>query len=411
MRKALNEYIDTLKTRNILILTITTFFYSLTFYSTVSTLFLKSRGLDYFQIFLLESVISASIFIFEVPSGILADKLGRKKVIVFSVACFTLSLFIFAVSHSFIFFALESAIFGLGIASMSGADSALIYESLKKDDKKEYSDNAFSLLNGSITLAMVISLPIGGFLAQYSIDIPIYATCVTSTIALVIVIFLEDGASSNTRNKSSLSIMRANFYFVLKDRPKLLILQALNTISFGIILSLSYLNQPLFESYKIDIKYFGLIMLVTYFFSTAFTLAAPTIKKRLGIASTLFIVNVISGVLLIIVSKVSIIFIGLLALMGSKSINAIKNPIYQTFLNEQIDKRDRSTILSIISFFGSIIGMLFKPLIGYLSDIDLKFAFCVMGVIMIFVAIGMLITLKSIIHNDISNNLISETEG
>jgi len=55
------------------------FFLSLFFISPVAIFFYKQRGLGFDQVLMLESVLAFFIFIFEVPTGIFADKFGRKK--------------------------------------------------------------------------------------------------------------------------------------------------------------------------------------------------------------------------------------------------------------------------------------------------------------------------------------------
>jgi len=54
------------------------FFKSLFFFSPIITLFYFSRGLDTFQVVSLEAILIISVLFFEIPTGILADKIGRK---------------------------------------------------------------------------------------------------------------------------------------------------------------------------------------------------------------------------------------------------------------------------------------------------------------------------------------------
>ncbi|MBM6617225.1 MFS transporter [Bacillus sp. RD4P76] len=116
--KTLYKYKEMFGVRNVRILTLVTFFYSLTFYTTIYTIFLKERGLSYFEIFLLESILSAAIFIFEIPSGKLADKFGRKKLVILSVFLYAVSSFILAFSHHYFWFVVEAICYGIGIAAM-----------------------------------------------------------------------------------------------------------------------------------------------------------------------------------------------------------------------------------------------------------------------------------------------------
>lgn len=399
MKKELKNYLDVLKTRNVIVLTLITFFYSLTFHHTIYTLFLKSRGLNFWQIFMLETVISASIFVFEIPSGYIADKIGRKKTIILSVICFAVSSYLHVISYNFLMFIILSAIFGLGIASISGADSALIYESLIADNKKEYSDYAFSLIGGAATAALILSLPLGGFLAQYSLDLPVYVTCIPLTISVIAALFLEETYNKNEKANENREGFKESLIFILKEKPVLVILQVLTSLSFSIILSMHYLNQPLFISYGVKIKYFGIIMLAVNILSMLMTLLSPRLKKKLGTTFILFLRNFVPGIFIIILSKTTSPYLGISAFMGVLAVNSIGTPIFRSLLNENISGNNRATVLSVISFIGSIVGMCTKPLIGYLVDLSLNTSLLILGISIIVVSFGFLIFTPSLLNN------------
>lgn len=58
------------------------FFLNLFFISPVAIFFYKERGLDCIQVLMLESILALFIFLFEVPTGIFADKYSRKSSII-----------------------------------------------------------------------------------------------------------------------------------------------------------------------------------------------------------------------------------------------------------------------------------------------------------------------------------------
>jgi MFS family permease len=63
---------------------------------------------------------------------VLADRFGRKKVIIFAVFLYVLSTYILTFSHQYFWFLVESALYGMGITAMSGADTALIRDLIKR---------------------------------------------------------------------------------------------------------------------------------------------------------------------------------------------------------------------------------------------------------------------------------------
>ncbi|MGV3488498.1 MAG: hypothetical protein ACO1OC_07930 [Tuberibacillus sp.] len=62
--------------------------------------------------------------------------------------------------------------------------------------------------------------------------------------------------------------------------------------------------------------------------------------------------------------------------------NSLRGPVNQTFINEQIGEAEPASILSILGFSGSVIGMGFKPIIGVLPDIGLPFTFLIFGILL-----------------------------
>jgi len=397
MKKEISKYLEVIKTRNVLLLTLISFMYSLTFHNVIYALFLRGRGFNFTQIFLLETALSMAVFVFEVPSGYFADVFGRKKAIVLAASCYFISILLEAISFNYIAFVTAAVISGIGIASISGADSALIYESLAKDNKKEHADYAFSLISGAFSAALIIALPLGGLLAKYALVLPLYVSCIPLAIAPVIALFLEETSekkgqktkkSHGKKNdeKEAVSFVDTLKHLVLKQ-PQLLLLSVLNSITFVIVLSLHYLNQPLFLSYGINLKYFGLIMLATNFICMFMSFISPGLKRKLSTAKVLFISVIVPGFCILVLAKVSTPIIGLIALVGALSFKALGTPLIRTIMNENIPDSNRATALSVIGFIGSIVGMSAKPLVGRLVDSDMNNTFLILGSLMIVIAI------------------------
>lgn len=392
MKKTINDYLKVLKVRNVLVLTIVTFLYSLQFYNTIYTLLLKNKGFSYWEIFMLESVISAAVFVFEVPSGYIADRIGRRNTLIFSVICYAVSVYIIAIGRSYFAFIILSAIFGIGIASMSGADSALIYESLSKEDKKEYADSAFALIGGAMSLAMIVSLPIGGILSAQSLELPVYISCIPLTLAIIVSFFLKEERMGIEKDNEEKEGFKEAFKFILKEQPMLLILEILNSVTFSVILAMAYLNQPLFLQCGIRVEFFGFIMLVSNALSMSSNLLSPWLRRKIGVSALMFLGNLIPGILILVLWKTKVAWIVTAAYIGISSINSMTGPVFRTICNDNIKGRNRATMLSMISFTGSLLGMCIKPLIGYITDMGLNRSFLILGTSMVITAVGFLIT-------------------
>lgn len=135
------------------------------YYPVFAVLF-TDMGLSNGQFLLLNGVWAASILLFEVPSGAIADTLGRKRILIFSAATMVLEMsLLLAASFSgggwlFALCLTNRFMSGLSEAASSGADEAIAYDSLKEDGRAEAWDtvliNAMRWRSGAFLVAMTL---------------------------------------------------------------------------------------------------------------------------------------------------------------------------------------------------------------------------------------------------------------
>lgn len=113
------------------------FFKNLRFFEPYIYLYFLAIGLSYFEIGLIISIRELSIYIFEIPTGFIADIWGKKKSMLLCFVLYIFSFVIYYFSYSFWLLAAASVIFGLAEAFRLGTHKALIFDYL---DEKEISD-------------------------------------------------------------------------------------------------------------------------------------------------------------------------------------------------------------------------------------------------------------------------------
>jgi MFS family permease len=96
--------------------------------NVISTVFYIHRGLSLRAIFLTAIVFALANLLAEVPSSYLADKWGRKKMIIVSIVLSLVYWIINLFAHTEAQFLIGFAFFGLAFAFMSGTGEALIYD-------------------------------------------------------------------------------------------------------------------------------------------------------------------------------------------------------------------------------------------------------------------------------------------
>ncbi len=141
MQVATDRYISGLSSNIWKMYVISTLFSFLLIMPVITLFYQIEIGMSMRSIFILQAIFSVSMLLFEIPSGYFADKVGRKISILSGAIFIVFSTGIYSVSQSFFHLAIAEILLGVGFGFVSGADSALIYDSLlalgRKDEYKK----------------------------------------------------------------------------------------------------------------------------------------------------------------------------------------------------------------------------------------------------------------------------------
>jgi MFS family permease len=126
--------------------------------------FTEWGGISQFQIQLLQSWFALNIFLWEVPTGLFGDTKGLKFSVAMGEAMWVIGILVYGSVPNVYVFALGELILAIANAFSSGAEEALIYETMK-DKKEEESFNQVIAVKGNIHLtAMILASVVAGFL-------------------------------------------------------------------------------------------------------------------------------------------------------------------------------------------------------------------------------------------------------
>ena len=220
------------------------FFNARFYYPVLGVLFLD-LGLTLEQYALLNTVWAATILLLELPSGALADLLGRKSMVVLAgiLMVAEMSVFAFAPAGAWLFplLVLNRILSGAAEACASGADEALAYDSLEEAGREERWRGVLSRLvrwsSASFFVAMILGALIfdrnfvGGVLGIFhhgglSIQTtrwPVYLTLCTSLAALSCALAMREPARKSSAKhphpiRAAWNNIAAGARFVFSDR-------------------------------------------------------------------------------------------------------------------------------------------------------------------------------------------------
>lgn len=169
------------------------FFHSLIPAYVIERLFWEERGMTIPLVVYTEIIFAVTVLLAELPTGILADKWGRKPMLVLSaiIGCLEFLLLVFATE--FWHFALVIALTAVGRASASGAENALLYESLQLAGKESSFEKVLGRLV-ALDIAGTIAAALSGSLlaASFGFELNYWLSFASMTVCLAVTLTLTE---------------------------------------------------------------------------------------------------------------------------------------------------------------------------------------------------------------------------
>ena len=373
---------------NIPILHLMTFFSSLYFYHQITTLYCQARGLNYLQINSLWGIIVASKALAEVPTGLLADKIGRKYAIMLALTFQLVGEILFIFADRYMIFVVVSVIAGIGFAFLSGCFEAMLYDSLQIEGKTDDMQQVSGFNNAVGQLAIIIGSFVGSFIASDlrldSFLRVIFFTACSVSIALVVSGGLKEPTTPSSQSTpGSWQLLHDGFSLFKTNRSlqRILLLSVLATPFVNYLLTL---YQPYFVKANVPGVWFGIALSVASGFGVLTSRYAYMLEKICGVSKGIFLATWLPGLFYLLMAWISSSpWIAIFLFIGSYSSIHLQRPMFTDYMNRHIESRNRATVLSLISMVSGVYVAGMGLIIGALADMSLSFAFLFMGSIIL----------------------------
>jgi MFS family permease len=379
--------------KNIVLLYWFNFFKSLQFFGAIAVPFYLHRaGLDYTRMFLLETIFSIGMFIFEIPTGVVADRLGRKVSLFLGACFFGAGFLVFGISTSYAILIIAEVICAFGMTLLSGADRAIIYEILKEDNEGDKAATVMARYDAYGTAGMFLAFPVGSLFAgshlvayKTALGLVFVATAIAIGISGLILLFVKEGKYQKSGGSAIKQGVEGFLYIFRHPRLRAF------SLNFALISSLTFFMfwfyQSLLLENKFPLSWQGLIASGFNLTAILLLLLTPVAKRRIGIRNTLFFSSLIPGILYIGVSLIPGLIMAVIAIFGVTNLKMFRAPILNALMNDHIESSSRATVLSGVSMIERVVTALLYPMVGLLTDISLKMTFLVLGIITIILSI------------------------
>lgn len=330
-------------------------------------LFMGENGIDKSSYSLLAAIHALSIIFLEIPSGYLADAIGRKKTLVVGAVLGALGYVIYSMSYSFSGFLVAMVALGIGQSMISGADSAMLYETLVAVNKvKDYSRYEGRLIALGSFLETA-GAPLGGLLAVISLRYPFIAQAVVALVAVPAALTLvepQGEVKAKERSKNLLPALKQALFF---DR-KLLLLLCYSALfgagTYTMAKSIPYWHSETMQSSALELGFFWSALNLS---AALFSSFAYRLERRMDQLTFMACTGLV----------VSLSFFGLgyatpYAAMALLFLfyccRGLAAPILKNYINDSTKSEIRATVLSIRPFLVYVLFALLFPVMGWVGD-------------------------------------------
>lgn len=328
----------------------------------VYLLFLLSKDLNYTQAILLDSFAAAMSLIFEVPSGILADRFSRKRVLIIGEVIIIINYFVLYFSNTYLLFIIGALLSGLGEALVSGTGEAFIYDSfMEQKEEEKYLEFNASLNKWGFVIVAVVTLS-----ASYMFDmwtsLPMLITIFMQIGCLICICGLkeQERVKKNENEKFNLKTelikQKTNIRKIFNTKG-LVEIFILYVLMIEIISNINYSTQAYLPSLGLEVRYLGGIMFIFNLVSALGAKFAQRINANGKIWIALYAI-------ILFVLSLGNIYMAIVALVCSRLINGFIWPVLSNETNKRIESGERATMLSYQNLFSSIMPLFIDPVIG-----------------------------------------------
>jgi MFS family permease len=348
----------------------------------INTLFLLDAGLSIGQAFAANAFFTVGQVLFEVPTGVVADTVGRRMSYLLGTATLIVStllyLLLWQLKAGFGAWAVASALLGLGFTFFSGATEAWLVDGLTASGYEGSLESAFAKGQIAGGIAMVGGTIAGGVLAQSTnLGTPylvraglLVLTFVVAWRAMRDVGFAPKPRVSVTAEMRE--ILRASLDHGLRNPPvRWLMLAA--PFTAGVSIYGFYAAQPyLLELYGHAGSYAvaGVSASIVAGAQILGGLSAPAVSKAFRARTSVLLFTVfVTAVVLVLIGLVSSLWLAMILLAIWATMFAAAVPVRQAFLNKLIPSAQRATVLSSDNLLASAGGVVIQPALGKAADV------------------------------------------
>ncbi len=353
---------------------------------------LKERGLSLTQITLLDTPYFVLMVLAEVPTGAVADRLGRKTALIFSSLLFAVAVFVFGIADNYFVILISYSAWGLATTFQSGADTALLYDSLKQigreDNFQRINGRLWAITSAAALLAILLGAPLA---SATSLTVPILVSAGICLLGVPVAATMHEPRQPREEGADSYVQMVRTGIREAWAHPSLryiiLFSGVVWTCTFGPMIFL----QPFLQEHDVGIGGLGFWQAPVRAAGIVAALLVARFVGRVGERGAFFAMPLALAGCYFALAGIDHLW-AYLAFLPVGMVAGIQNPVLATYVNRRIPSERRATMLSVQAVVASLLTAVMEPLGGFVADqLGLQALFLMFAAISLVVATGILV--------------------
>jgi MFS family permease len=339
-------------------------------------------GLTMLQVFSLNAWFMFWNVVFEVPTGAVADRFGRKRSIAVGTLVTAAACLVYVSTPKFVVFLGAEILFALGNTLVSGADEALVYDSLVAAGEEHRARHWLARLQAAQLVGILVGALGGGIIAsRWGLRAPVALQTIPMVLAGVVATTLIEVEPSTGRRPAVAyrTLLLAGVRWLRSERNVRIIAGDMVVVG-ALTWTLIWLYQPLLERAGVPRTAFGLVAALLCLVQAAvlhrlewlITLVGGRTRYLHGAA-------IVAGLAMVALVPATRPLAVLAALVVAMGLGHTRTPVAAAAINATIGAGERATTLSTVAMLRTLSICIVNPIAGLLADRSLDLAVGCLG--------------------------------
>jgi len=351
--------------RNIRLLALFNFLLDFTLFGPVIIIYFEREIGSYTLAMSVLSVTMLSAALFEVPTGVFSDMIGRKWTVVAGAVASLLSVIFYAVGSVYAVLLVGAILEGLARSLFSGNNNALLYDTLAENGEQAEYQSYLGRTSSTYQFALAISALLGGLLAAVSFSLVMWLSVIPRALMVIVSLRFIEPQIHKAESGNIYSHLREAFQNIIRN-PRLRLLNIGQIISYSVG-EAAFQFRTVFIELLWPLWAIGAARTISNIMAAVSFYFAGPLLKRFGESRLLFggiaLSQVMNLTALVIQSVISPVIMGATSIFFGVNTVSLNGMMQREFTNEQ-----RSTMGSLTAFGGSLGFAVCALILGWLAD-------------------------------------------